>query len=123
MRRAVWRMAAFGTGQHTISAIVGAMAQRGPLDVDTLRKHFRHELDMGMQEAIFLVASALYTSAVNGNVTAQIFFLKTRAGWRETGRLEVTGREGQPLPAQQSAVEASNQKILEAAFRKVQAGY
>jgi hypothetical protein len=31
------------------------------------------------------------------NVAAAIFWLKTRAGWRETDRREITGAGGEPL--------------------------
>tara|TARA_B110001454_G_scaffold45529_1_gene44636 strand:- start:289 stop:483 length:195 start_codon:yes stop_codon:yes gene_type:complete len=37
----------------------------------------------------------LYKRALDGNVPAQIFYLKTQAGWREAQRLELTGAEGQ----------------------------
>jgi hypothetical protein len=36
----------------------------------------------------------LYKRALDGNVPAQIFYLKTQAGWREAQRLELTGAEG-----------------------------
>jgi len=48
-----------------------------------LRKHYRDELDMGETKANAQVAGFLFTAARNGNVTAQIFWLKTRARWRE----------------------------------------
>jgi len=37
----------------------------------------------GAAQAIGTVAQSLIRRATQGNVTAQIFFLKTRAGWRE----------------------------------------
>jgi hypothetical protein len=37
-----------------------------------------------MSATISLVAGYLYNAAKGGNVTAQIFWLKTRAKWRET---------------------------------------
>ena len=70
----------------------------------TLREHFPLELKNGDAKAIFNVASGLYKNATTGtstcpggNVTAQIFFLKTRARWRETSRHEVTGPDGEPI--------------------------
>jgi hypothetical protein len=44
-----------------------------------------------------MVARSLYAQAIGGNTTAQIFWLKTRAGWRETAAFEVTGSNGRPL--------------------------
>jgi hypothetical protein len=60
-----------------ISRVVG-------VDAKTLRKHYRDELDLGTTKANAQVAGFLFNSARNGNVTAQIFWLKTRASWKET---------------------------------------
>ena len=49
----------------------------------TLRKRFRDELDRGVAEANATVSGYLLAAAKGGNVTAQIFWLKTRAHWRE----------------------------------------
>ena len=54
------------------------------IDPKTLRKHYRDELDLGETKANAQVAGFLFNSAKNGNVSAQIFWLKTRARWRET---------------------------------------
>ena len=54
------------------------------IDPKTLRKHYRDELDLGAdqgQRAGGRVPVQLPPS--NGNVTAQIFWLKTRARWKE----------------------------------------
>ena len=40
--------------------------------------------DLGESKANAQVAGFLFNAAKNGNVTAQIFWLKTRARWRET---------------------------------------
>ena len=39
----------------------------------------------GKSNAILSVANSLLTKANNGDTTAQIFFLKTQAGWSEKG--------------------------------------
>jgi hypothetical protein len=52
----------------------------------TLRKHFRDELDTGHIKASAKVAGNLYQIAIGSGreaVTAAIFWLKVRAGWRE----------------------------------------
>lgn len=55
----------------------------------TLRLHYRTELDSGTISANMRVAKSLFDNAVkNNNVAAQIFWMKTRAGWRETVRVE-----------------------------------
>lgn len=53
----------------------------------TLQKHYRYELDTACTRANAKVAGSLLKSATEGgNVAAQIFWLKTRARWRETDR-------------------------------------
>jgi hypothetical protein len=74
-RRQVEAMAAYGIPEPDIA--------RAGVDPKTLRKHYRDELDMGEAKANAQVAGFLFSAARNGNVTAQIFWLKTRAKWRE----------------------------------------
>jgi hypothetical protein len=76
-RRQVEALAAYGIPEADISGVVG-------IDPKTLRKHYREELDLGEIKANAQVAGFLFNAAKNGNVTAQIFWLKTRAKWRET---------------------------------------
>ena len=65
--------------------------------VNTLKKHYREELDLGLARANAVVASTLFAQAKSGNVTAMIFWLKARAGWRETTKLEHAGSPGEPI--------------------------
>jgi hypothetical protein len=37
---------------------------------------------------------------VSGNVTAQIFWLKTRAGWKETQALQIGNEDGKAFKAE-----------------------
>jgi hypothetical protein len=76
-RRQVEALAAYGIPETDIARVVG-------IDPKTLRKRYREELDLGETKANAQVAGFLFTAAKNGNVTAQIFWLKTRARWRET---------------------------------------
>jgi hypothetical protein len=64
-------MAAYGIPEADISRVMR-------LDPKTLRKHYREELDLGESKANAQVAGFLFSAAKNGNVTAQIFWLKTR---------------------------------------------
>jgi hypothetical protein len=75
-RRQVEAMAAYGIPETDIARTVG-------IDPKTLRKCYREELDLGTTKANAQVAGFLFTAAKNGNVTAQIFWLKTRARWKE----------------------------------------
>ena len=76
-RRQVEAMAAYGLPEDNISRVLG-------VDPKTLRKHYRDELDLGETKANAQVAGFLFNAAKTGNVTAQIFWLKTRAKWRES---------------------------------------
>src|ERR1700716_4286568 len=76
-RRQVEAMAAYGIPETDVARTVG-------IDPKTLRKCYREELDLGESKANAQVAGFLFNAAKNGNVTAQIFWLKTRARWRET---------------------------------------
>jgi hypothetical protein len=76
-RRQVEAMAAYGIPADDISRVVS-------VDPKTSRKYYRDELDLGETKANAQVAGFLFNSAKTGNVTAQIFWLKTRARWRET---------------------------------------
>lgn len=55
----------------------------------TIQKYYRKEVDSGHAKANVKVAGALFNSAIRGNTTAQIFWLKTRARWRETNHVDI----------------------------------
>jgi len=80
-RRQVRMLAAFGNRQEEIASLVKVSDR-------TLRKHFRKELDHGVTEANSQIAHALFKKAKDGNTTAQIFWLKCRAGWGEQNSFE-----------------------------------
>ena len=61
---------------------------------DTLVKYYKPELQEGRIDANSSIAGTLFTQAKSGNMTAAIFWLKTRAGWKETQVNEVTGANG-----------------------------
>ena len=86
-RRQVATLAGFGFTQ----TVIGNFFE---IDEKTLRKFFRRELDTGPVEANLRVANALYKNATtNGNVTAQIFWMKSRMGWRERDPVPGQGAE------------------------------
>ena len=86
-RRQVEAMAAYGIPEADIARVIG-------IDAKTLRKHYRDELDTGATKATARVAEFLYRRATTEGpqaVTAAIFWLKTRARWKETSLHEVSG--------------------------------
>jgi hypothetical protein len=93
MRRQVEALAGYGVREDEIAEFIG-------IDPKTLRKHYRSELRRGHTKANAKVAENLYRRATGESreaVTAAIFWLKTRAGWRETFAHELSGRDGAPI--------------------------
>jgi hypothetical protein len=76
MREKVWYLAGVGVRQDDIAKIVGCAPK-------TLRKRLRDELDRGVAEANATISGYLFAAAKAGNIAAIIFWLKTRANWRE----------------------------------------
>ena len=74
----------------------------------TLYKYFQDELDHGGAHVKAKVAAGLVRTATSWmdapgqkptreELTAMIFFAKTKMGWREVTRVENTGEDGGPL--------------------------
>ena len=92
-RRQVEAMAGYGVPEADIGGMIG-------IDAKTLRKHYRSELDLGHVKANIKVAENLYRKATGEgreSVTAAIFWMKARAGWREVQRQEISGPDGDDL--------------------------
>lgn len=84
-RKLVKLASAVGVPQTMIARLV----QDG-IDDETLRKHYRQELDLGEAEATYAVARTLFKRATEGGeLAAAIFWLKARAGWREKSEIVV----------------------------------
>ena len=73
------------------------IAQILKISEPTLRKHFREELYTSKARANAVISQALFKNAKDGNVAAQIFWLKTQAGWKEKNYHELTGKDGDKL--------------------------
>lgn len=86
-------LALAGTTEESIARIVG-------IDPKTLRKYYRDELDLATAQACANVARALYETAIDRkagvkHVTAAMFFLECKGGWRRKETLP----PGAPDPA------------------------
>ena len=96
-----------------LHAIVGTrhemIAQVLQVDVKTLYKYYRRELDTARDLANAQVGGALFNKALAGDTTAQIFWMKTRARWKEELAIDHTSSDGSMSPAKPTRAE-----ILEA---------
>lgn len=91
-RNQVEAMAAYGIPEREIARVLGAKPAE-------LRAAFPDELDTGSTKANSKVAESLYRKAIGEgpqSVTAAIFWLKTRAKWKETNINEITSADGSP---------------------------
>jgi len=90
----VERLASIGLNQSQVADSLGISE-----DTITRRKQtntdFADALAKGKAKGIEKVANAMFDTAVDGNVSAQTFFMKNRAGWSD--KQEVTGKDGAPL--------------------------
>jgi len=80
-------LSGYGVPQEEISRRIGICEK-------TLRLHYRAELDAGVAQANAKVAEGLYKKALSDgpqSTSAAMFWLKTRAGWKETTNLNHTG--------------------------------
>ena len=89
-RQTVQLHATVGTRQDVIAGLLGITPK-------TLRAHYRAELDFATAKANAQIGGALFNKAKNGDTTAQIFWMKTRAHWRETSVTEIQGKDGGPV--------------------------
>ena len=101
-------MAGYGVPEADIACVLD-------LDPKTLRKHYRSELDKGHIKATTKVAENLYRKATGEGreaVTAAIFWLKTRAGWKETSVSEVRHDVADPIRELMLRIAANGQRIV-----------
>ena len=86
-RGQVKTMVVSGVTQVTIAA---CMNKGQGIDVKTLRKYYKHELDTAKAMAVANLGKKLYERALAGGTTEAIFYLKTQGGWKETNVVEGT---------------------------------
>ncbi|HEY8066618.1 MAG TPA: hypothetical protein VIF40_18115 [Methylosinus sp.] len=88
-------LASYGIPHIEIGTVIG-------IDPKTLRKHYGLELETAAIKANAMVAQSLFAKATSKgitgpSVTAAIFWLKVRAGWKETTIHEHGGKNGGPI--------------------------
>ena len=82
-RATVESLSGYGVPQQDIARILR-------ISLPTLHKHYRDDLDLGMAKANASVGQTLHQLAVRGNVAAAIFWAKTRMGWSEKVRVDIS---------------------------------
>jgi hypothetical protein len=106
-RTQVELLSRYGVAHDDICSVIVNPQTGAPIDTKTLRLNFRAELDRGQVQANAKVAESLFRKATGdgqGSVIAAIFWLKTRAGWRETA----VDRPGKKEVANADAVTAGH---------------
>jgi hypothetical protein len=90
-RNKVFMLSTVGTRHEDIATVLS-------ISTDTLTKYYKEELDKGRIEANASVAETLFKQAKEGNTTAMIFWLKSRAKWKESTQHEISGNpDGTPV--------------------------
>ena len=109
-RRMVEAMTGYGIPQGDIARVIG-------IDDETLRLRFREELDTGTAKANTRVAEFLFEQATgqrgegSGSVAAAIFWMKSRARWKETNATEHSGPDGKPIEIADQSAEIERRRI------------
>ena len=90
-RKQVYELSRVGTRYEDIAEVIS-------ISDDTLVKHYKKELKLGRIEANAAVAGTLFEKAKNGDTSSMIFWLKSRAQWKETQKHEHAGDpDGEPV--------------------------
>jgi hypothetical protein len=114
-RAKVETLASYGVAEDDICLLILNPRTAKPIAPKTLRKAFRLELNTGMVKANAKVGESLFVQAVGApavfdakgnklraevprNVAAGIFWAKSRMGWSEKSKLELSGNNGGPIP-------------------------
>ena len=105
-RQLVQLHATIGTRQDVIADILG-------IDGKTLTKYYREELDQATARANAAVGGALFNKATKGDTAAMIFWMKTRAGWREKHEIDHTSSDGSMTPQPLDLTKLSSEALAE----------
>ena len=85
------KLASIGLNEQQIADYIGissdTIGRRKKDDVS-----FAEHIKRGKAKGIATVANNLFTQSAEGNVSAGIFFMKNRAGWKDKIEQENTGR-------------------------------
>lgn len=89
-REQIRLLAGFGLKLEQIALVLD-------ISESTLHRRCQPDIDKGLQMGITQVTKSLFQNAIGGNLGAQCFYLKCRAGWREVNTVELSGPGGKPV--------------------------
>ena len=89
-------LASQGLNQQQVAAVIGISDTQW---YERIKKkpEIGDAYKRGKAKGVLVISNALFDQARNGNITAQIFYLKCMGGWRENTRIEITGADGGPI--------------------------
>jgi len=106
----VEQMTALGLSVQDIAATLR-------IEPKLLEKYYKYEIETSAQRINQAVAKVALQSALGGDTDMVKFWLKTRAGWKETKVTELTGANGGPV--QFAEVKASFLNAIEAEIEDI----
>ena len=104
-RAMVEKLSGFGLQQESIAAMV-----RDGIHIETLRNHFKRELELGKAKANGKIGKTLFDKAVNGDTASLIWWTKTQMRWAETQKHEIV----QTTISINGALESAKNRVLSA---------
>jgi hypothetical protein len=101
-RQNVEAMTGFGIRQEDICLLIKNSETGKPINKETLEIHFAAEIATGKTKANAKVASSLFKDATEcpdhrARVSAASFWMRMRAGWKDTTVHEHVGKDGGPI--------------------------
>lgn len=111
-RAMVEKLSGFGLQQESIAAMV-----RDGIHIDTLRNHFKRELELGKAKANGKIGKTLFDKAINGDTASLIWWTKTQMRWAETQKHEIV----QTTISINGALEAAKNRLINSDIIDIQA--
>jgi hypothetical protein len=98
-RNLVKLLIGYGIPQDRVCLAIPNKYSGKPISKNTLERAFEQEIISGMAEMDAMCAVSLHRRVREGNMTAIIWYMKNRMGWRDTFAGELSGPNGSPLSA------------------------
>ncbi len=111
----VEQMTALGLSVQDIAATLR-------IEPKLLEKYYKYEIETSAQRINQAVAKVALQSALGGDTDMVRFWLKTRAGWKETKEVQMTGANGGPIlfaEVKQNFLSAIEAEIEDISFNEI----